>query len=172
MEHDYEDPKQALIDLIFRKCTLVYGRDFLDRWQGMELADVKDDWRGELGGMLGNPEAIRHALNHLPAKAPNAVEFRAMCIGAPSDGAPRLPAPEPGARTPGLRRFAEVASRVQANHGATLNDNRDDPRSWGRALRRREHMGERLTMAQRDMWRSALAAERDAERREREGGAA
>lgn len=41
-----------------------------------------------------------------------------------------------------------------------------DPLAWARELRRREHRCERLTPAQRQMWREALKRELEAEKGE------
>lgn len=88
------DSHASLVDLIFTKCSLVYGRDFLGRWEGLDLAEVKADWRHELGALLDNPQAIKHALTHLPAdKAPTVLSFRQLCINAPDHYAPKLPPP-------------------------------------------------------------------------------
>ena len=72
-----------LIDIVFKKLALVYGRDFLGRWEGIDLTDVKGDWAHELVGYEGNPAAIKYALQNLPNKAPTVLEFRAICQRAP-----------------------------------------------------------------------------------------
>lgn len=88
------DSRESLVDLIFTKCSLVYGREFLGRWEGLDMADVKNDWRHELGALLDNPQAIRHALLHLPTeKPPTVLSFRQLCISAPNHFAPKLPPP-------------------------------------------------------------------------------
>lgn len=80
------DSRESLVDLVFGKCALVYGRDFAGKWEGMNLAEVKADWIRELGGWLGRPAAIKYALEHLPPdKAPNVLQFRALCNGAPAE---------------------------------------------------------------------------------------
>ena len=67
----------AWVDKIFTKLTLVYGRDFLSRWEGIAIADVKTDWAHELSGFENWPEGIAHALQHLPStKTPTVYEFR------------------------------------------------------------------------------------------------
>jgi len=73
-----------LIDVVFTKLSLIYGRDFLGRWEGIDLSDVKGDWAHELGGYEGNPAAIKYALQNLPNKAPTVLEFRAICQRAPA----------------------------------------------------------------------------------------
>ena len=76
----HESSRKSVVDLIFTKCSLVYGRDFLSRWEGIDLEAVKADWVHELGGLLDKPQAIRHALTHLPPRPPNVVEFGKLCI--------------------------------------------------------------------------------------------
>lgn len=88
------DSHASLVDLIFTKCSLVYGRDFFGRWEGLDMADVKADWQHELGALLDNPQTIKHALTHLPVeKAPTVLSFRQLCISAPDHYAPKLPPP-------------------------------------------------------------------------------
>lgn len=82
------------MDRIFSKLTLTYGREFLDRWVGLDLQAVKDDWAQELGGYLANPSAIAHALTVLPVgKPPTVQDFKALCRGAPRAADLALPAP-------------------------------------------------------------------------------
>lgn len=91
------DSRESLVDLIFTKCSLVYGRDFLGRWEGLDIREVKADWERELGGLLHSPSAVVYGLDHLPAdKPPTVLQFRALCIGAPGDrhvSPTALPAP-------------------------------------------------------------------------------
>jgi hypothetical protein len=55
---------QSLVEAIFTKCILRYGRDFTGRWEGLDLTDVKADWAHELEGV--KPETVRHGLKNLP----------------------------------------------------------------------------------------------------------
>jgi hypothetical protein len=85
----------ALVDMIFTKLTLVYGRDFLSRWEGLDLGHVKDDWGHELAGFAAHPEAIAYALQNLtPGKPPTVLEFRAIARKAPLPEFKELPAPQ------------------------------------------------------------------------------
>ena len=82
------------VEKIFKKLTLVYGRDFMSRWEGQSINDVIDDWAEELSGLKGWPEAITYALQNLPAgKPPTVLEFRAICLKAPKPDRPALPEP-------------------------------------------------------------------------------
>lgn len=84
-----------LIDMVFTKLTLVYGRDFLARWEGLNLSDVKNDWAHELSGFEKHPQAIAYGLKNLPMdKPPNALQFRALCRKVPPPEFEALPAPK------------------------------------------------------------------------------
>lgn len=78
------------IEKLFRKLSARYGRAFLGQYDGVALEDVMADWAEELGGFGARPEALAHAIAHLPERAPNVAQFRALCVGAPS-AAPALP---------------------------------------------------------------------------------
>ena len=68
------------VERIFHKMALIYGRDFLRRWDGMDIEEVKADWAQELGRFAGNSEAIRWALAHVPeAHPPTVREFAKLC---------------------------------------------------------------------------------------------
>lgn len=84
------DSSESLVDLIFSKCQLVYGRDFSSRWEGMKLADVKADWRRELGTWLNQPQAIKHALENLPERPLTVIQFRALCMSHQESGLAKL----------------------------------------------------------------------------------
>lgn len=85
---------ETLVDVVFKKLSLAYGRDFTGRWEGMDMLDVKSDWAHELGGFEKNPQAIKYALQNLPPqKPPTVFEFRNIAIRAPEQALPRLDAP-------------------------------------------------------------------------------
>jgi hypothetical protein len=73
------------VERIFTKLTMVYGRDFLGRWEGLDISEVKADWAHELSGFKDHAESIAYALKNLPdsGKPPTVLEFRAMCRKAP-----------------------------------------------------------------------------------------
>lgn len=82
------------VDKIFLKLTLVYGRDFVARWEGLDLAEVKADWAHELDGFDAWPEAISYALKSLPpGKPPTVLEFRELARKAPRKQPLALPEP-------------------------------------------------------------------------------
>ena len=83
------------VEKIFKKLALVYGRDFLSRWEGQDMAGVMSDWGHELAGFQAHPEAIKYALENLPAdRPPTVLQFRAICNRAPTPELPQLEAPK------------------------------------------------------------------------------
>lgn len=55
---------------------------------GLEMA--KAAWAKELKGFADQMDKIAYALDHLPEKAPNVIEFRNLCRSAPQKELPRL----------------------------------------------------------------------------------
>lgn len=88
-----EQLPDSWVEKIFQKLSLVYGRDFLSRWEGQDLAEVQADWAHELAGFINSPHAIKHALENLPEKPPTVLQFRAVCRLAPMPSTLRLPEP-------------------------------------------------------------------------------
>ena len=131
------------VDSLFGRLGVRYGTAFLRQYEGFDLAIVKADWAEVLNGFDG--ESIAYGLRYLPAdKPPTAMQFRDQCRRAPRPEPPKAiagPKPDPA-------RVAELVSRIEPKDV--------DPREWARRLQRREQQGERLTLAQREMWREAL----------------
>ena len=72
----------AWVEKVFRKLTVVYGRDFMARWEGQEINDVIEDWAEELAGFVNWPEAIAWALKNLPDSKPPTGLGRLVLQGA------------------------------------------------------------------------------------------
>ena len=114
-------------DKIFTKLTLAYGRDFLARWEGIDLNDVKSDWSHELSGFDAHPEAIAYALANLPPKAPSVIEFRALARRAPLPEAPRLEAP----KADPVKVAAEIAKQTGLREALAPKHN---PKEWAQRI--------------------------------------
>ncbi len=127
----------AWTDKIFTKLTLAYGRDFIGRWEGIDLNDVKTDWSHELSGFDAHPEAIAYALANLPPKAPTVLEFRAIARRAPQPDAPRLEAPkaDPERVAKELAKLAPLRRAAVQMVGA---------KDWARRILTRAEAGERI----------------------------
>ena len=126
------------IDKIFTKLTLAYGRDFIARWEGIDLNDVKSDWSHELAGFAEHPEAIAYALANLPPKAPSVIEFRALARRAPLPAVKLLEAPVANPE----RVAAELAklAPLRARKSYALPNGKD----WAHRLLARAAAGERI----------------------------
>lgn len=85
---------QPWVDRLFEKLTVVYGRQFLDRWSGLDLDAVKADWAHELEGFAQHPEMIAYALANLPPdRPPTVLQFRDIARKMPPPKVKQLPAP-------------------------------------------------------------------------------
>lgn len=125
-------------DKIFTKLTLAYGRDFIGRWEGLEINDVKSDWSHELSGFDAHPEAIAYALANLPHKPPSVIEFRAIARRAPQAAVPRLEAPRAAPE-----RVAEELAKL-APLRAKKSDVVAGGKDWAHSIIARDKAGERL----------------------------
>lgn len=142
------------VDKIFSKMALVYGRDFIGRWEGLELADVKTDWGHELAGFENWPEAIAHALSILPAdRPPTVLQFRELARKAPKPDRPALPEPaaNPERVSAELRKLVPLLK--QAKTGAV------DQKGWARRIKARHDAGEKINPTSLRFAREALGLE-------------
>lgn len=84
------------IDSLFARLAVRYGSAWAAKWEGLDMAAVRADWAAELAGYVNRPEAIKHALIHLPVdRPPNVAQFVLLCRGVPDAPLPRLPMPAP-----------------------------------------------------------------------------
>ena len=142
------------VDRIFTKLTLVYGRDFLSRWEGVEIGSVKTDWAHELASLGDWPEAIAYGLANLPVeRPPTALQFRQICRSAPPKASTALP--EPSVKADPARVAAELA-KLAPLRVATVMDYTVDHKAWARRLLARHDDGEVLKPIQLRFAREAL----------------
>lgn len=71
------------IDRLFDRLTAVYGREFSGKFDGVTVDAVKAAWGHELRGFERNFDAVAWALDNLPERCPNAMQFKALCRRAP-----------------------------------------------------------------------------------------
>lgn len=139
-------------DKIFAKLSLAYGRDFIGRWEGIDLGDVKTDWSHELSGFDAHPEAIAYALANLPPKPPTVIEFRAMARRAPLPEVPRLEAP----KADPAKVAAEIAKQMDLKSAFAP---KHDPRDWAKRIVARHEQGDRINPTTLKFARQALGME-------------
>jgi len=140
------------IDRIFERLTATYGRDFTSRWEGLDQNTIKSSWSHELSGFENALPMIGWALENLPERAPNVIEFRSLCRKAPAVEKPRLEAPKfdkaiAAMVTEGLRK---TIAATPTNH---------DPRAWAHAILGRHKDGHKISPAVVQMARQGLGME-------------
>jgi hypothetical protein len=137
----------AWVESLFTRLAVRYGSEWTRRWEGIDIAAVKADWAEELSGFINSPDAIKHGLENLPADRPPTVsQFRVICRGRPDIFPPQIKGPASSDEV--------VNSAIKKALAGEKNN--EGPRAWANRLRIREQQAERLSQAQRDMWRAAL----------------
>ena len=119
-------------EAIFSKLTLIYGRDFTGRWEGMNICDIKTDWSHELDGYDKRPKSIAWALDNLPqSKPPTVLEFRKLCNTMPQEATLLLPEPksDPAFVAQVLAKITEAPLKI-------------DDRDWARRIIARHAAGD------------------------------
>jgi hypothetical protein len=82
-----------VVDRLFERLALTYGQQWFALWGGADVNAVKSLWGSELAQWDGQLEVFQWALDHLPERAPNLVQFKNLCREAPRKEAPALPLP-------------------------------------------------------------------------------
>lgn len=71
------------IDRLFERLGMTYGKAWSNLWDGMPVQDVKSLWAHELAFYANHLDDVAWALENLPERAPNIIEFRNLCRKAP-----------------------------------------------------------------------------------------
>lgn len=124
------------IDRLFERMAATYGSAWTVQYRDVPMADVKAAWAHELGIFAGNLQRIAWALENLPARCPNAIEFKNLCRQAPAPEAPRLPEPvvDPERVKAELQKLAQLRAKPASTDG----------REWARRILVRYRACERI----------------------------
>lgn len=110
------------VDRIFARLLVRYGAAWLRMWDQIDMEAVKADWAEVLSGL---PDwSLKHALDNLPERHPNAQQFRELCREARSN-APALTFSREKPPAPNVERLIEALDKLP--HGA----------DWAKRLRER-----------------------------------
>lgn len=141
------------VDRLFERLMATYGRDFAGRYEGQEIGAVKSVWAHELSGFSEQMHSLAWALENLPERAPNVIEFRNLARRAPSPDLPRLPEPaaDPVRLAAELAKLAPARAAIAA---AVAGDH--DPKAWARRHLARHAAGERVRPITLQFAREAL----------------
>lgn len=141
------------VERIFLRLGAVYGTEFTNRYAAIPDANLTATWAHELRHFCDRLYAIAWALEHLPPRCPNLIEFRDLCDNAPAPVRPRLPepqAPADPAKVAALRaKLAEVlAEQSMRQH--------HDGRAWARRVVALHEAGEHVMPTSLRLAREAL----------------
>lgn len=140
------------VDRIFSRLGATYGAAWERSIGSIPMSDVKTAWSHELAGFASRLQDIAWALENLPERCPNVIEFRNLCRQAPREAEPQLPAPKADPE----RVKAELA-KLGAIRGAVLSP--ANAKDWARSLVARAEAGERLNPTTLRFAREALRLE-------------
>jgi len=74
---------QNIIDRLFTVLFNIYGSQWLNQWKDNDINEVKTLWAEQLGFYANHLNSIAWALDHLPDRAPNLVQFKKLVSDAP-----------------------------------------------------------------------------------------
>jgi len=115
------------IDRLFERLSMTYGIAWDNSIGTAPLNEIKSFWMNQLSGFMQSKEsmmAISWALNHLPERPPNLVQFKNLCYQAPAVEKPQLPSP-PADPERVKQEFAKLA---------WMNKSKSDPKDWARKI--------------------------------------
>ena len=142
------------VDRLFDRLTATYGREWVNRWDGLDQNAVKTMWAYELSAYANNLHAIAYALEHLPERSPNVIEFRNLCRAAPSQ-VQALPAPEPKADP---ARVAAEMAKLRVTMDQVKPGIQVDHKAWAKRILTRHEAGEKLSFISVQFAKEALRA--------------
>ena len=128
------------IDRLFERLAATYGAQWSKQWQDVPMQDVKTAWAHELAGFANSLSRVAWALENLPPRCPNVIEFKLLCRQAPMPDAPVLPEPkaDPARVAAELSKLADVKKATKAATHVI------DHKAWARAIIARHEAGERV----------------------------
>lgn len=142
------------IDRLFKRLGATYGAAW-DRSLGdAPIADVKTVWGHELSIFANSLHRVAWALENLPERCPNVIEFKRLCQSAPAPEQPVLPEP----KADPARLAAELAKLAPLRQSFNKVETKDC-RAWARKLLAEHAAGFKKTPAVLQMARDAVGAE-------------
>jgi hypothetical protein len=140
------------IDRLFERLAATYLSQWTRQFEHVPMADAKTAWAHELAGFASRLEAMAWALENLPPKVPNVIEFKALCRQAPRPVEQQLPAP----KADPARVASELSKLRDVFKAAAPCAHAVDPKGWAKAILAREKAGEKLNPTSLRFAREAL----------------
>ena len=140
------------IDRLFERLAATYP-NWSRQWLDVPESDIKTAWAHELSGFENNLHALAWALENLPERCPNVIEFRNLARRAPEAEQPRLPKPkaDPARLKIELAKLSEIKFQVK---NAAI-----DPKDWAKAILKRHKEGAKINISTLSMARFAVNEE-------------
>jgi len=115
----------TVTDRLFAALFNIYGSQWLHQWKDNDLNEVKSLWSDQLGFFANHLDSIAWALDHLPERAPNLVQFKKLCMDAPKHSEVealewKTPSPIPLAIAEELKKLGKPTN--------------EDPKAWARKI--------------------------------------
>ena len=139
-----------VVERLFEKLQLTYGTEFTNKWGELNSMDLMTNWAYELAQFADNLNAIGWALQNLPDRCPNLIEFKNLCKQAPRPQHQALDAP----KAP-----VEVIDREISNMFARLikkPTDAGDHKRWAKRLKERHEKNQHLSPYQINCYKTAL----------------
>jgi hypothetical protein len=142
-----------VLERLFKRLSATYGAEFINKWDNVSMSDVKTAWAHELSSFADNLTAIGWALENLPERCPNAIEFKKLCRQAPKPDTKILDVD----KAPTHIVDAQIAQMVRVvTEQTNPNDNKRDYKAWAKKLKSRHDSGEKLEIFQIRSYKVAL----------------
>ena len=137
------------VDYIFRQCAATYGAAWDKSLGQSPITDTKTAWLNAVAPFRNSKKRIVWALENLPQRPPNPIEFRALCRVAPMPEVLALPEPaaNPERVAAELAKLGHVRESVSMPHGG---------KQWAYTLQKRHQQGDRLNHNQIRCYKAAL----------------
>jgi len=139
------------IDRLFERLAATYGAAWSRQWADVPMADVKAAWAHELSSFAASLHRIAWALENLPPRCPNVIEFKHLCRQAPAPEAPRLPEPKADPE-----RIKRELAKLGESRTKTEKTERTDNRQWAKRIVARHEAGESINPTSLRFAREAL----------------
>lgn len=149
-----DEQKTNVVEYVFKRLAATYGAAW-DRSLGQApIADVMTVWGYQLQQFTQSTAAkkmVMWALDNLPDRCPNVIEFKALCRRAPVAEPLALSEPkaDPARVAAELAKLAPLRSRAESHSPV-------DHKAWAKRLQARHQAGEKLNLNQVRCYRNAL----------------
>jgi hypothetical protein len=142
------------IDRLFTRLGATYMAQWDRALGSAPLGDVKTLWAHELSPFANSLHRIAWALENLPPRCPNVIEFKQLCRQAPAPDVPELPEPKADPE-----RLKQELSKLGDLRAKLATDTRVDHKAWAKRIMVRYRAAERINPTVLRFAREALKSE-------------